>query len=339
MTTTRTVYGFSRLLVLVPVTVCATISYLNEDSRRCNDRSPPPQTLARCKYDADCMSNAYCWNQEACLCKENYIVYRNRTHVQCLKVATQIGDPCKADIQCRVTFAPHSECRENKCQCSDGSHFEEGRCYESVELGSICQTHHNCYVKDTYCVSGYCVCTLQHHPNPRNTGCIRSAYLRSECTSDHECVAENSRCTGTCGCKVDHVLSSNGEECIKAANFIGEPCIENAQCQLFMPNTECNRDGICVCVPEFHQRGTDCVKDVALGYHCGSHQECITETYKDSNSSRVMNVDCIDGTCTCAEDYTTTENERDCIRYSDNGSSGWQACGFLLIMLANFLII
>lgn len=44
-----------------------------------------PETLAKCQYDADCMKNAYCWNQEACLCKENYIVYKNRTHVECLK--------------------------------------------------------------------------------------------------------------------------------------------------------------------------------------------------------------------------------------------------------------
>lgn len=47
-------------------------------------------------------------------------------------VANAIGDPCEADVQCRVTFAPYSECRQNICQCSDGSHYMEGRCYESV---------------------------------------------------------------------------------------------------------------------------------------------------------------------------------------------------------------
>lgn len=47
-------------------------------------------------------------------------------------VANAIGDPCEADVQCRVTFAPYSECRQNICQCSDGSHYVEGRCYESV---------------------------------------------------------------------------------------------------------------------------------------------------------------------------------------------------------------
>lgn len=41
MTKTWTVSGFTGLLVLVPVTVCATITYVNsnEDPSRCNDRS------------------------------------------------------------------------------------------------------------------------------------------------------------------------------------------------------------------------------------------------------------------------------------------------------------
>ena len=43
------------------------------------------ETLAKCQYDDDCMKNAYCWNQETCLCKDNYIAYKNRTHVECLR--------------------------------------------------------------------------------------------------------------------------------------------------------------------------------------------------------------------------------------------------------------
>lgn len=39
MTKTWTVSGIPGLLVLVPVTVCATITYVNQDSSRCNDRS------------------------------------------------------------------------------------------------------------------------------------------------------------------------------------------------------------------------------------------------------------------------------------------------------------
>lgn len=39
MTKTWTVSGIPGLLVLVPVTVCATITYVNQDSSRCNERS------------------------------------------------------------------------------------------------------------------------------------------------------------------------------------------------------------------------------------------------------------------------------------------------------------
>ncbi|XP_015435971.1 PREDICTED: prion-like-(Q/N-rich) domain-bearing protein 25 isoform X2 [Dufourea novaeangliae] len=279
------------------------------------------QTLAKCRYDDDCMKNAYCWNQEACLCKDDYIVYKNRTHVECLKVAAAIGDPCEADVQCRVTFAPYSECRRNICQCSDGSHYVEGRCYESVGLGLACQTNRNCYIKDSYCVTGFCECTLKYHPNPRNDGCIPSKELGDQCLNDYECVAENSRCIDVCSCRVDHVLSRDGKRCLKAANSVGEPCQEDSQCQLFLKDSKCGSNDKCGCLEYFHQRGSVCIKDVALNERCENHKECITDTYRDSYSTEVMNVDCVDGLCACAKDYTVTEKLHDCIRFSDNGAA------------------
>ncbi|XP_076181864.1 uncharacterized protein LOC143153998 isoform X2 [Ptiloglossa arizonensis] len=278
-------------------------------------------TLGKCQYDIDCIRNAYCWQQEACLCKEDYIVYKNRTHVSCLKVATAIGDPCEADVQCRVTFAPYSECREKICQCSDGSRYVEGRCYETVGLGEVCQTNRNCYIKDSYCVTGFCRCTLKHHPNPRNDGCIPSVELGDKCSNDYECVAENSSCVGVCECKVDHVLSSDGERCLKAASFVGETCQEDSQCRLFLKDAKCDTNGRCSCVENFHRRGSVCLKDVALNDRCQNHKECITETHRDSPFTEVMSVDCVNGICVCTKDYTITEGLRDCIRYSDSGAA------------------
>lgn len=291
------------------------------------------QTLAKCRYDDDCMKNAYCWNQQACLCKEDYIVYRNRTHVECLKVASAIGDPCEADVQCHVAFAPYSECRQNICQCSDGSHYEEGRCYESVGLGDVCQSNRNCYIRNSYCMTGFCSCDFRYHPNPRNDGCIPSAELGDKCSNDYECVTKNSRCIETCLCKVDHVTSSDGKRCLKAADSVGEPCQEDSQCQLFLDNAKCGSDGKCRCVEKWHQRGSICLKDVGLNQRCLTHRECITETYRDSSSNEAMNVDCVDGVCVCAKDYTMTENLRDCIRYSENAaaaSMAWQQISRIL---------
>ncbi|XP_076644617.1 uncharacterized protein LOC143354425 isoform X2 [Halictus rubicundus] len=342
MTPTRTVVGLSRLLVLVPVTVCATISYVSQEPPRCQDRTPPPQTLAKCQYDDDCMKNAYCWNQEACLCKDGYIVHKNRTHTMCLQVANAIGDACEVDIQCRVIFAPFSECRQNICQCSDGTHYELGRCYESVGLGKYCKTNHNCYIKDSYCVTGFCACTYKHHPNPRNDGCIPSKELGDNCVFDYDCVAESSRCIlGACTCKLDHVTSSDGKQCLKAAKSVGEPCQEDTQCQLNLKDSKCGADGKCVCYENFHQRGSNCFKDVVLNERCLSHKECVTPSYRDSFSIEPMNVECRDGVCLCAPNYIMTEELRDCIGYSDNGGTtttiapltiAWQTFAVVVLM-------
>nr|XP_033329345.1 uncharacterized protein DDB_G0272420-like isoform X1 [Megalopta genalis] len=278
------------------------------------------QTLAKCRYDDDCMKNAYCWNQEACLCKDDYIVHKNGTDTVCLKVANAIGDPCEADIQCRVTFAPFSECRENICQCSDGSHYEMGRCYESVGLGKYCKTSHNCYIKDSYCVTGFCACSYNHHPNPRQDGCILSKELGDHCEHDYDCVAEYARCVlDSCTCSVNHVVSADRKHCLKAANSVGAPCQEDSQCQLFLKDAKCGGDGKCVCLDYFHQRGSECFKDVELKERCQSHKECVTSTYRDTFSTKPMNVDCVNGYCLCAPNYIMTEELRDCIGYSDNG--------------------
>lgn len=341
MTPRRTVPGLSRLLVLVPVTVCVSISYV--DDHRCNDRTLPPQTLAKCQYDDDCMNNAYCWNQEACLCKNGYIVNKNGTSVECLKVASAIGDSCVADVQCRVTFATHSECKRNICQCSDGSHYVEGRCYESVGLGQACQTHRNCYIKDSYCVTGFCACNLKYHPNPRNDGCIPSAELGEECMDDHECITDNSQCMGTCTCKVDHITSGDGKRCLKAANSVGEPCEQDSQCRLFLKHTVCGANGTCSCVGNTHRRGSICLRDVELYDACRNHRECVTAKHRDSESAEVTSVDCLDGICVCAKDYILSEELRDCVRYSDNDAarttSPWQAGLLSLVYFLGFLLL
>ncbi|XP_066595564.1 prion-like-(Q/N-rich) domain-bearing protein 25 isoform X2 [Prorops nasuta] len=329
MTTTWTVPGIQGLLVLVPVTVCATISYF--DLPPCNDRKTPHQTLGPCQYDSDCMENAYCWGQQGCKCKREYVVYRNRTNFQCLKVATSMGDPCTADVQCQVAFTPLAECRDDTCQCSWGSRFENGRCYQSVGLGEMCQTHHNCHIKESYCVKGYCECTLQHHPSTDMTQCLRNKHLNETCLSNDECVDENSSCREVCRCNVDHVQSKDGRKCLKAANSIEEPCEEGSQCTEFLKGAEC-RNGACLCREKYHQRGSMCYKNVALGQRCDTHLKCVTDKFLDSKQVDVVNVDCIQDVCTCAEGYTLGEDLSYCIPFSDSGSMRGQSSSCLLIL-------
>ena len=50
-----------------------------------------------------------------------------------------MGDPCKENVQCQVTFGAEAECREERCQCSFGSRFVEERCYKTVGKKSTLQ--------------------------------------------------------------------------------------------------------------------------------------------------------------------------------------------------------
>lgn len=90
--------------------------------------------------------------------------------------------------------------------------------------------------------------------------------LGDNCSNDYECVAKDSRCIDVCSCKVDHVMSSDGKRCLKAANSVGEPCQEDSQCQLFLKDTKCGPNGRCSCVENFHQRGSICLKDISEHY-------------------------------------------------------------------------
>ncbi|XP_011142155.1 prion-like-(Q/N-rich) domain-bearing protein 25 [Harpegnathos saltator] len=338
MTKTWTVSGIPGLLVLVPVTVCATITYVNQDSSRCNDRSN--KTFAQCQYDVDCIANAYCRNQQTCSCKENHIPFERDNVYKCLRVATSIGDLCEEDIQCQFTFTPQSECQESTCQCAHGSHFVEGRCYESVGLGKRCLSHRNCYMENTFCDYGFCTCDLRYHSSPDNSSCLPNAELGDRCHRDYECIVENSKCIrNKCDCKIDYVLAEDGQRCLRAASRIGQQCQQQSQCQLFLKYSQCGANNTCDCVASSHRRGFQCYVDVELGGYCETHHHCITGSYRNSNSTGKSKVDCVNGFCACSEGYTLMEELHDCVQFSDNGATRWQTYEMLPIvaLVANFL--
>ncbi|KYN05265.1 hypothetical protein ALC62_03788 [Cyphomyrmex costatus] len=324
MTRTWTVCGFTGFLVLVPVTVCVTITYVNDNedpSLRCNDRSNANRsnkTFSQCKYDVDCIPNAFCRNQQTCSCKDNYIEFRINNNYKCLRVASLIGDPCEEDIQCQFTFTPQSECRDGTCQCAHDSHFTDGRCYESVGLGKRCRSNRNCHIKNTFCEYGFCSCGLHHHANPDNSSCLPSAKLDEHCNSDDECIVQNSKCIhNRCDCELNYVLAKDDQRCLKAASWIGEKCEQQSQCQLFLKHSQCGVSKTCDCVAGSHRRGHRCFVDVGeysniwtfayilqLGGRCETHHHCITTTLKDSNSTWKSKVDCINGPIVLFDIYT-----------------------------------
>ncbi|XP_043271052.1 prion-like-(Q/N-rich) domain-bearing protein 25 isoform X2 [Venturia canescens] len=329
-------------LLLLASWCCPLVRTHAVDDPRCgSDRKSYAQTLATCTYDKDCMDNAYCKHQKTCECMEDYLVDKNRTHVRCLKIATNIGDPCTEDVQCSVTFTAQAECRNNTCGCSPGSHFEAERCYESVGIGHVCQTSHNCYVhgSDSFCVDGYCSCPLQHHPNSDGSRCLKSASLRDKCDIDEECITMHSRCTRVgCDCKVAYVRSMDGQRCLKGANAIGDPCEEDLQCRAFLKNARCGEEGKCRCNMDFKHRGSVCRKDLytrMLGKRCNDFSDCVEGLDDmDIGTTEVTRADCIKGICSCTKDYELTEDGRDCIGYSEiGGSARWQMTALPTIVL------
>ncbi|XP_012223138.1 prion-like-(Q/N-rich) domain-bearing protein 25 isoform X2 [Linepithema humile] len=324
--------------VLLPIILCFVIRSAVADAHGQSKRLSRRQTFSTCKYDVDCIENAYCRNQQTCSCKENHIEYRSNNNYRCLRVATHIGDPCEEDIQCEFTFTPQSECREGTCQCAHDSHFTDGRCYESIGLGKRCRSNRNCYIKNTFCEYGFCKCGLRHHANPENTGCLPSAKLGELCKSDDECIVENSKCIeNKCDCKVNYVLAESGQRCLRVATQIDEECEQQSQCRF--KHSQCSVNKTCDCVVGSHRRGHLCFVDVELGGRCEIHHHCITGTFKDSNLTWKSKVDCVEGFCACTEGYTLMDELQDCIQFSDNGATIRQIHGILLIIfIAKFLV-
>lgn len=82
--------------------------------------------------------------------------------------------------------------------------------------------------------------------------------LSEECSNDDQCITDNSRCLKVCTCKIDYVLSKNGDKCLKSADKIGDPCEQDSQCSEYLINSKCHSEGRCKCIEKFHQRGRMC---------------------------------------------------------------------------------
>ncbi|KAK0097815.1 hypothetical protein PV326_013503 [Microctonus aethiopoides] len=303
------------------------------------------QTLMNCSYNRDCPDNAYCHNHE-CSCEAGFLLSSNKIELQCLRIATNLRDPCREDDQCRVTFTVQAECRDNVCVCSDGSHYDERqrRCYQSVGIGQMCKTEYNCHVEGSpsFCVEGYCSCPIAHHPSRDGKSCLKSLSLGEYCINDDECITQNSTCYGTCICQDGYTSSDDKKKCLKAANSIGDFCEEDSQCKAFLKNAKCGEENKCTCIIDFKRRGSICLRKInpeMIGKSCSSRSQCVKPMPEtDLNKEEVVNIDCLNGKCSCAQDYILTEDNTDCIRYSENGAVKTMATWFMSISIASTLI-
>ncbi|XP_051153100.1 prion-like-(Q/N-rich) domain-bearing protein 25 isoform X1 [Leptopilina boulardi] len=331
---------FGILLIIAHFQFVSVYSFITFVSH-CPDRKSLRISLP-CQYDSDCLAveNAICErSNSSCFCKSHYVLYKNRTHVKCLRVARALGDLCEENMQCQVKFGAEAECRLNNCQCSPGSRFIGDRCYETVGLGEYCKTWRNCYVEgsESACQNGRCVCHYLFHPSLDGMRCVKTIALRENCTSTEECAVKNSKCIGECRCDINHVISSNNSMCLKTANAIGDPCEEDLQCQ-DINFSRCHR-GKCSCLRGYHRRSTTCHLDIGLNKPCEHHAQCVTLTNMDSDKFSPTNVDCIDGICSCSLGHTLTSRGLDCIGYAENGASSWSLSPIITLIITAFIII
>ncbi|KAJ9587732.1 hypothetical protein L9F63_018840 [Diploptera punctata] len=286
-----------------------------------------------CNYDTDCIENAFCRDQTYCQCKAEFLLHLNGTNnFLCLKEATNLDDSCIEDIQCTKPFGSHATCTVTiggykACSCVSGAHFTEGRCYQTSRIGERCVVHNNCQLDSglrAYCDRSICNCPNNYHPDASGKDCIRTSYLDDPCTSDQECITENSRCGEVCRCKIEYIQSHQRNACLRAADNMGDPCEETEQCTRFLDRARCDTDGTCNCVAGFHYftPQNKCYRDIFLGEMCEGNEECIPQFSE-----------CKNGVCHCKEGYQEGQNITYCITAKNIGSKGQIGNKYILHLL------
>ncbi|EEZ98472.1 neurogenic locus Notch protein [Tribolium castaneum] len=135
---------------------------------RKNEAPSPDKTLCLgsrnlgqpCKSDKECISvpNARCL--EKCVCQTAYTLSRNET--ECVKAATEFGEPCDFDGQCSK-FLSESVCNKGVCGCLPGSHKYGSRCVRTKQIGQSCEKNEECIYKkemngNVRCENKKCMC-------------------------------------------------------------------------------------------------------------------------------------------------------------------------------------
>lgn len=181
-----------------------------------------------------------------------------------------------------------------------------------------CKEDHNCIefsnsLKNAFCHNGHCVCKTDKeikncssadilHNRNRSAG----APIFQICKIDKDCKINNSFCNTTimqCECQKNYILSSNKKVCLKKAEGLDFPCIENRQCLTFLPNTTC-KNNQCSCISGYHYVQNACYEMIDIGKPCRQSEECI-----HVNGAACTNR----GVCDCIKETVINEDRQKCL--------------------------
>ncbi|XP_017752291.1 PREDICTED: prion-like-(Q/N-rich) domain-bearing protein 25 isoform X2 [Eufriesea mexicana] len=182
-----------------------------------------------------------------------------------------------------------------------------------------CQSLQNCTdvsntLKAVSCQNGFCTCkydgeirncssmNILHHNSDKSTGIS----IFRNCKVNQDCRANNTICNttvGHCACQEHYILSSNKRACLKKAEALDFPCVEDKQCLGFLSNTTC-QNGQCSCMPGYHHTRNACYRMIGIGERCSQSEEC----------AHVHGAICTDeGVCDCAEKTVINGERKECL--------------------------
>lgn len=249
--------------------------------------------------DLDYISRAEC-RGGLIRCKAPYIITQNNR--EC-KIGRLYGEQCQVPEQCRYS-GDHAECVEvaprYMCQCADGYHFanEINLCVETKAVGQRCKESYECVVTSgkVNCTDGFCACLEGFHAT--NGGCVPDVTaLNDPCLVDTDCTTaiDYTACENSmCQCKRGYFADTTNTSCITG---IGGVCTNDSECDA-VSSSVCN-GAVCACenntIPS--AGNNRCLDDsVRFGDECEEVSQCSKLLGSEGSA-------CVEGKCTCKEDY------------------------------------
>jgi len=230
----------------------------------------------------------------------NIIAVNNR---EC-KFGREYGSQCQAPEQCMYS-GDHAVCVEsgirNLCRCAAGYHFvdEIKLCVQTEGIGQPCDQSYECVVPSgkVQCTDGACVCLEGFHAT--RDDCVQDVKaLNDPCVDITDCTRAitNSECVNSiCQCSLGYFadLTTN----ISCLTGIGGACTDDSECSA-VNSAFCN---VTVCACD-NSTIPSAGKDKCLNGTAGFGDKCeeVTQCYEKLGSKGSA---CVEGTCTCTEDY------------------------------------
>ncbi|XP_011156737.1 prion-like-(Q/N-rich) domain-bearing protein 25 isoform X2 [Solenopsis invicta] len=230
------------------------------------------------------------------------------------KHAPLVYRTCRLNQDCNF---PGGICNDTIRQCVCSKNYvpaDNGRgcVLKADSIEASCTDENQClaFLANTTCENNKCVCKSDYYYVDK--ACWKMVEYDEPCTKNEECShIEGSICTDdmTCRCAAEMVLNTNNTKCLPAAKEMQDECTESIQCEATFEFSICV-DEKCQCDQNFHYERelTRCFFNKAIGDECANDYECYqAEDYE--NDPPIKSMICNSNICTCADNYTFSENK------------------------------